>query len=255
MSLKNDFSKHRLFVQRLVGTEAANIKTYLTSLKEQANRALAAGLTGKTLQQDLRNVMKSLPDTAIANMIDIAEYEMKFSARTLSKYIDEKVAVPIVTTVEKALTTENIAINNVLLKGRTVLDVDNGARRKSLATAYKQFGTKKADEIAQVISDGIVNKLGKAEISAAIAEKISGLQSAQARSLASVAVNYSTNIAKSQIIDENRDIIQLEQWSRDIEADSCSECESLDGDIEEAGTFAPPPIHWGCRCEVIPYVE
>ncbi len=255
MSLRNDMSKHRLFVQRLVGTEAASITTFLDNLQFHAKKELANGTSGKLLQTRLRDTMKDLHKVAIDNMVDVAAYEAKFSAGLWSKYFDADILSVEKDNLRKSLITDNIAVNNVKLKGTSVLSVDNGATRKSLSTAYKQFGMRKADEITQVIKDAAVNDLTRIETLAKIEEKIAGLHTAQARSLASVAINYSTNIAKSQVIEENRDIIAQEQWVRDTEADSCDECESLDGTVEGAGSFESPPIHWGCRCEVIPYVE
>ncbi len=255
MSLQNDMSRRRLLGQRLVGTEAENIKSFLNQLETRAKHIVNTGLSSMIAKDALRSVMEDLHKVAIENMTDVAAYEARQAVKVYSKYFDEKLVTPERDILYKSLTTDNIALNNVKLKGKSVLSVDNGATRKSLATAYKQFGMKKADEITQIIKDGAVNKLTSDEVLAKISERVAGLQTAQARSLASVAINYSTNIAKSQVIEENRDIIAYEIWVRDIEADSCSECESLDGRIEEAGSFESPPIHWGCKCEVIPYVE
>ena len=255
MSLRNDLSKHRVFVQRLAGTEAASIKAFLGRLKYQAVNSLNAGTTGKELTDSLRKTMEGLHKVAVENMTDVASYEASFIAKTLNKYVEGTVATTTDAALRKSLITDNISVNNVKFKsGGAVASVNEEAKRKSLATAYKQFGQRKADDIAQIMKDAQVKGLTRAETLAAIEERINGLHTSQAKSLASLSVNYSTNIAKSQVIAENRDIIAQEQWVRDTEADSCSECESLNGQIGDVGTLPSAPIHWGCRCEVIPYV-
>lgn len=254
MTLRNDMSKHRVFVQRLVGTEADHIKSYLEELKRVSKTRVEIGVLGDTLKQDLRRIMKDLPKTATENLTDVAEYESKFSSRMFGKVLGEKVEPVGRESLKKALLTENMSINNVKIKQGETLVTDS-AVKKSLITAYKQYGQRKADEVVQIIKDGYTKGLPKEELLNSIDDLIDGRHSTQARSLANTAINYSTNIAKSQVIYENRDIINQEQWIRDTEADSCSECESMDGEIKEAGEFPSPPIHWGCRCEVIPYIE
>lgn len=255
MSLRNDKAKHRIFVQRLIGTEVDNIRQFLKQLRFQAGLMIDGSFSNEKIKSSLRLAMAELHKTAIDNMVDIAVYEAEFSSKLYKKYFATDIIIPSKASLKKALITDNIAVNNVKLKGKSVLSIDNGATRKSLATAYKQFGQKKADEIARIISDGVINNLAKAEVLLQIESRIAGAHIAQANSLASVAINYTTNIANSQVSDENRAIIEQEIWVRDIEADSCDECESLDGQVGPAGSFESPPIHWGCKCEIVPYVE
>lgn len=254
MSLRDDMTKHRIFVQRLAGTELENITSYLDQLKNRARLEITIGSFGDTLKTNLRNSIKDLSKSALENMTDIATYESQFSAKTFSKYFDDTVKPVDSETLKKAINNTNIAVNNVKIKSGDLI-VDEKAKNKSLITAYNQFGQRKADEITQIIKDGQLVGMTKAETIAAVEERIGGLQTSQARVLATTAVNYTTNIAKSQTISENRDLIKQEVWVSQLEEGTCDYCSDEDGTIYDEGDAPDCPAHWNCMCEVIPYVE
>ena len=256
MSLRNDMSKHRLFVQTLVKAEHDNIKNYLSQLRQHAGIELEKGTYGGVLTSRLRDVMSSLPDTTLANMADIADYEARFAVKTFSKYFDGDIVTPTTASLKKGLVGENMSINNVSFKNGVAVANNEGAARKSLITAYKQYGQRKADEVVQALRDAQIQGLTRAETLKAVDELINGMQTAQARTLADTAINYTTNIAKDQVMQENRDILEQEIWVTDIELNTCDECQGYEDEgAQPAGSFPTPAIHWGCQCEVVPYVE
>lgn len=254
MSLNNDMTKHRVFVQRLAGTEAKSIGTFLDALKTTAKIEAAAGTAGKTLQSSLRNSISALADVALQNLADVAEYESKFISKLYQKYIPDGDFKPADRDVlAKKLVKTTVGVNKVHVHGGETV-VDQAAKNKSLITMYKQFGQRKADELTQIIRDGQAKRLTGAEIFAQIDERVAGLQTAQARTLATTAINFSTNIAKSQTSEENRDIIEAEVWISTLDAGTCDYCESLHGEVFPVGEAPDAPAHWGCNCELIPYV-
>lgn len=251
MSLLDDMTKHRVFVQRLGASEIQSIMDYMHKLNKVAKQAAAAGTYGAMLKKTLREVVRTLPDTAIANLTDIAVYEAEFAVKTYGKYFDNIEGVS-EKDLKRALVNDNISVNKVHVHdGEAIV---TNLPKKSLATAYTQFGNRKADQMTQIIKDGQVLGKSIAETHAALDEITKGLITSQATALALTAVNYSTNVAKSQVADENRGIIEYEEWVSVLEDGTCEECEDLSGTVAEAGSFEEPPIHWGCKCEVIPYV-
>ncbi len=258
MSLRDDMTKHRIFVQRLAGTELSSITEQLNRLQYVAKIQATAGTTGNILKQTLRDSIKNMSKIAVENMTDIAAYESKFSAKVFNKYFDGTVKAVSADKLEKALVNTNMALNNVKINshdGVKKLIVDESATKKSLKTAYDQFGKKKADELTQIIKDAQLQKLAIKDTHDLIEQRVSGLFRAQATTLAATAVNYSTNIGKTETIQENNNIIKQEIWVTDLEPGTCGYCEDQNDTIYDQGEAPECPVHFNCNCEVIPYVE
>lgn len=258
MSLKDDMTKHRIFVQRLAGTEYDSIKQQLKHLEKIAKLNSHIDSHPNTLKQVLRKSIKNMSDIALKNMTDIAVYESKFSAKIFNKYFDKDIKAVTEATLQTALVKTNISLNTVKThshNGVQRLVVNENAQRKSLITAYDQFGRRKADELTQVIKDSKVLKLSAGDTAKAIEEKMAGLFSVQAKTLALTAVNYSTNVAKTETISENSDVIKQEQWITQLEDGTCGYCEDNSDQVYDEGEAPECPAHFNCNCEVIPYVE
>lgn len=241
MSLYDDMLKHRIFVQRLAGTEAKSIKSYLDNLKEAAKREIAAGTTGRVLQEALKSSVKDLKNVAIENMADIAEYESRFAAKTYSKYFDKKIE-----------SVDREKLKSTILK--TNIAVSTSTKKKSIDVAYSQFANRKSAEIVQIIKDAQLQNLDRLTTFKLVEERINGLHAAQADTLARTSVNYSTNVAKNATTEQNSDVIEKEIWVSTLESGTCDYCEGLHGTVFDVGDAPDCPAHWNCACEVIPYV-
>ncbi len=258
MALRDDMTKHRIFVQRLGGTEHKNIMDQLNQLKALAKVHVEKKTNINAVKILLRDKISSLPDITVQNMIDIAEYESEFSAKVFSKYFEEKIAPADRKVLEKALLNTNMALNTVKTHshdGQQHLVINQNSPRKSLVTTYDQFGRHKADELTQIIKDGQSQGLETSEVVKLIDERVAGLFTAQSKVLATTAINYSTNIAKLQVMEENIAIIKQEQWITDLEPGTCGFCEDNNEEIYDQGDAPECPAHFNCNCEVIPYVE
>ncbi len=245
MALRDDLIKHQVFIQRLAGTEHKSIRKDLKALAEAAKNEAAVGSSGGLLKQALRSVMTSFADKGLEAMAALAEYEAVFSANVLSKHLNEDLIIPSTNSLINKLKTNNMEINNLT----------RGGTRKSLYMAYKQFGNRKADEIARLISDAQLQNLSHAEISAMIDEKVNGLHNTQARSLAKTNVNYTTNVVRATVRLVNRDKIQKVIWVSVLDGGTTEYCEAHDGNIYDVDDGPRPPAHWGCRSYMEPYTE
>lgn len=258
MSLKDDMTKHRIFVQRLSGTEFDSIKSQLKHLEKIAKLQIGKNLHPNVIRKTLRKSINDMSKTALKNMTDIAMYESKYSSKVFSKYFKKDIKAVSEKNLHTALTKTNMALNTVKThshNGKEHIVVNKSASRKSLITAYDQFGRHKADELTQVIKDSQLLGLSNYESTKKIEEKVNGLFYAQARTLSLTAVNYSTNIAKLETISENNDVIRQEQWLTQLEDGTCSYCEDNSDEIYDEGEAPECPAHYNCNCEVIPYVE
>ncbi len=243
MALRDDLIKHQVFVQRLAGTEHKAIRKDLKALAQAAKNEVAVGASGKILKDSLRGVMAGFADKGLSNMVALAEYEANFSAKVLNKYFKQDIVTPATNSLINKLKTNNMEINNLT----------RGGTRKSLYMAYKQFGTKKADELTQLIKDSQLLGLKSSEISKLIDEKVNGLQNTQARSLAKTNVNYTTNVARSETLIVNKEAFERVIWVSVLDSGTTDYCEEHDGNIYPVDDGPRPPAHWGCRSYMEPY--
>lgn len=245
MALRDDFIKHQVFIQRLAGTEYKAIQKELKALAQLANNEAAVGSSGNALKQRLREFMSGFADKGLENMTALAEYEASFSSKVLSRHMKTEILPPETSSLINKLKTNNMEVNNLT----------RGGTRKSLYTAYKQFGQKKADELAQLISDAQLQGLKPSEIAKLINERVSGLQATQAKSLAKTNVNYTTNVARSTTMLVNRDKIEKVIWVSVLDGGTTEYCEEHDGNVYDVDEGPRPPAHWGCRSYMEPYLE
>jgi SPP1 gp7 family putative phage head morphogenesis protein len=245
MSLRDDLIKHQIFIQRLAGTEHKAIRAQLKALAQAAKNEVAVGSSGKFLKETLRNVMSGFADKGLESMTALAEYEASFSAKLLNKYYKDTLTTPSTNSLINKLKTNNMEINNLT----------RGGTRKSLYTAYKQFGNKKADELAQLIKDAQLSGMSPSVISKLIDEKVNGLHNTQARSLARTNVNYTTNVARSETLIANKKTFDRVIWVSVLDSGTTDYCEEHDGNIYPVDDGPRPPAHWGCRSIIEPYTD
>jgi SPP1 gp7 family putative phage head morphogenesis protein len=243
MALRDDLIKHQVFVQRLAGTEHKAIRKDLKALAQAAKNEAAVGTSGKFLKEALRNAISGFADKGLEAMTALAEYEASFSAKLFNKYLKADITTPDTSVLINKLKTNNMEINNLT----------RGGTRKSLYMAYKQFGNKKADELAQLIKDGQLQNLTASQIGKLIDEKVNGLQNTQARSLAKTNVNYTTNVARSVTLIANKPTFDKVIWVSVLDSGTTDYCEEHDGRIYPVDEGPRPPAHWGCRSYVEPY--
>ncbi len=70
------------------------------------------------------------------------------------------------------------------------------------------------------------------------------------------ALQYFANEAKTEVYRENEDIFSGYKWLATLDSRVCPECAKLDGEIrEKLDDFTTPPLHYNCRCTIVPIVE
>lgn len=241
MSIHDDMLKHQILIQRFAGTEYNNIRKQLKSLGKYAKTQISN--TGN-VKKSIRNEVGDFVDSSIEKLLDFAEYEASYSVKLFKKAVKKDLKNPSREKLKKELLTQNMQINNVSRAGT----------RKSLSMAYKQFITKKADELAQIIKDGQLQQLTSSEISQLLDERINGLHNTQARALSKTAVNYTSNLARNEALVANKDVFNEVVWVSVLDSGTTEYCEEHDGDVYPIDSGPRPPAHWGCRSFVEPYI-
>lgn len=233
MSLRNDLIKHQIFIQRLAATHTTEIKKFLDVVKNAAKLEIAAGTYGVQLKKILRESLSYLPEAMVQSLIDVVEYENKFTIKTLKKYTEQEL-----------ITLDRQAAEELVLNRNMPINSREGGRSKSLTTTYSQFARRKADEIAQKISDGRVTGNTNSEISSAVDEVVAGLFYTQAYNLSVSSINYVVALAR-EASTTFEDV-----WITALDFRVCSYCEERhEVPTSEAGI---PPAHWNCRCHIEP---
>ncbi len=251
MSLHDDMLKHRIFLQRLSGTQKSVIQSSLKQLLDTAKLEAIAGTRGSALTESLRSSIAPLKDVAIDSLTEIATYESKFVSKLLNKYFNSSSQPLDVGVINKQLLSQAMAINKIKKVGDgTVLDTS--ARNRSVDAAYKQYGQRKADELVQVIKDSQTKGLGISETVTALSEMSNGLHMAQAAVLASTSVNYAANVGKMETFLANPETVERVMWTNDLDSHVCGDCESLDGEIYKVDEAPDWPAHWNCACDLVP---
>lgn len=251
MSLHDDMLKHRIFLQRLSGTQKSVIQSSLKQLLDTAKLEAIAGTKGAALTNSLRSSIAPLKDIAIDSLTEIATYESKFVSKLLNKYFSISTQPLDVGVLNKQLLTQNMAINKIHKVGDgTVLDTS--AQKRSIAMAYKQYGQRKADELVQVIKDSETKGVGLTATINSLSEMSNGLHMAQAAVLANTSVNYAANVGKMETFLDNPATVEKVMWTNDLDSNVCDDCESLDGEIYLVDEAPDWPAHWNCSCDLIP---
>lgn len=235
MTLRDDFLKHQIALQRLAVTEANNIKKYLKALNERAKSLASAGVPDYLIKTSLKQSIDGLVSNSIDNMTKVAIYENKFSVNTMNKYLSDAV--------DRSTEQE---LKNLLLTTSVPVNSRDGTNNMKLATAYNRFSNSKVNEVNQILLDSKLEGLDAEELSARLDERLNGLQTSQALALSVLAVNFTANVARNAA-----DIPMV--WVTALDENVCDYCDPNHGELIDDVGF--PPGHWGCRCHTEPANE
>lgn len=233
MALDQDLKKHQIAVSRLASRQRKLIEDELQQLRRQANIEIISGTAGKQLKQNLRTASQGFVDRSLGSLMQVAEKE--------SSYIAKKLGVDMLgrEVLQTKILTENMRLNLG----------SQEKSRKSLETAFNQFGRRKADEIAQIIRDGQAMGLPSIDIMKNVDERINGRHTAQARVLSDTSTLYTSNVAQRETIKQST---QKVVFTLGDSADHTDVCLGLDGQIFDATDAPTPPLHWGCNSYLVP---
>lgn len=78
---------------------------------------------------------------------------------------------------------------------------------------------------------------------------------AQAEAIARSAVIHVSTQARERAYEENVDLIKAVQWISTLDARTCEECGSKDGQVYDVGEGPRPPAHFNCRCTTAPVLR
>jgi SPP1 gp7 family putative phage head morphogenesis protein len=252
--LKDALIRHQIFIQRYArGREQQAIET-INRIMQTIEGRLTGNLTElskarlDTLLLDLRQLSnglyKEMADEIMDELIDFTDYEVGFTKRMLDRVTAGETALPAPEQIQSAI------YSNVMKLEPT--------KNYTIGQALGQFAAKKATQITQTITDGVI--LG--DTTPTIIQSLRnmfGLQRNQASTLARTITNFVAMRAREATFKENEDIFDGYEWVATLDGRTSLICASRDGMVYPFGDDPiknpKPPAHFSCRSTIVPTIK
>jgi|TARA_R110000868_G_scaffold210882_2_gene460966 SPP1 gp7 family putative phage head morphogenesis protein len=251
--LVDALTRHQLFIQRYaVGRERqamdaidrimATIEGRLVNNLSELSKARL-----DTLLLDLRQLSNGLyqgmADDIVSELSEFTNYEVGFTKRMLTASTTAEIDLPSAEQIQSSI------YSNVMKLEPT--------KNYSIGAVLQQFTQKKALQITQTISDGVILGDTTPSIIASL-RSMFGLQKSQASTLARTITNFIAIQAREAVYNENKDIFDGYEWIATLDSRTSLICASRDGLVYSFGNNPvmnpKPPAHFSCRSTIAPVV-
>lgn len=249
--LLNASTRHAIFVNRFSGGQHKKIIKHLEDARKMIETELSKrNLTsaGKTrldralsvIDNRLRKIFEAVETEIKSEMKDFAGYELDFNKRMYDKAFNIELDVPSETQLLGAVFTNPIMLTDDALP---------------INSTIRKYSTKKRKELIKVVKSGVIAGKTTEEVARDVKTLSRGLQSNQARALASTLIQHVSSTARDVLIAQNDDLIEGVQWVSTLDSRTTHTCKALDGKQFKKDDGPRPPIHWSCRSTTIPVVK
>jgi len=244
-------TRHQVFLQRYAGGESKKAVAYLDQLRRDILARLAQEPTNfqRGRLTAVLDDITELHNTMMLNMsgaIKSEVYDLTVSEAAFSSNLYTKG-----TTAEFITPSDDVLIAAI---ERAPMNAPAGMGTISIDDALRQFGVKKSEQIAQMISDGVTLGRTTPQISKDISGLINTLHKRQLDSLVRTITNHTSSVARSAVYERNDDLLEGYQWVATLDGRTTMICGSRDGKTYQSGGPLPP-AHWNCRSTTIPKVK
>jgi len=244
-------TRHQVFLQRYGGGESKKALTYLNNLRRKINARLSQEPTNFQ-----RNRLSALLDD-INKITNTLMTDMGASIKHGARKLATAEAAFSTTLYNKASTTDFILPSDeqlITAVNAAPMAAPAGMKTITIEDALREFGKKKAAQIAQTISDGVTLGQTTPEISRNVGTMINTLQRRQLDALVRTVTNHTSSVSRSMVYDANSDLLEGYQWVATLDGRTTMICGSRDGKVFQKGG-PMPPAHWNCRSTTIPKVK
>ena len=248
------FTRHQLLNQRFA---TGQIDDVLPILRQLSKDLQARILTAQTdfqvyrLERLLRDVNQIVIESnaaiqrqLILNLTDFAQYEAEFTHKLLSQVVNVELTLPAPEQIAGVVTQASTR----LVSGKDILTL-------SLPQMLEQFSRAKAQQIGQIIRAGFIEGATQQQMASQVKRLVSNTVASQLGSLIRTASNHIATQARKRTYQENRDVIDREEWVSTLDNRTSLTCQGLDGKIWPVGEGIYPPAHFGCRSVRVPKVK
>lgn len=125
----------------------------------------------------------------------------------------------------------------------------------SYTDTYKNFIDSSTDAYSKLITNSYYNGT-KGDVFFSELKNLQGILKTRTTTLSRTLTNHSSNLAKSEVFQANKDIIKKVQFVATLDGRTTHECASLDGTVYDINERYPkPPLHYNCRSTIVPLVD
>lgn len=241
-------TRHQVFLQRYAGGESKKALKGLNRLRHEIIARLSQEPTEfqrarlDAMYADINGLYSEFTtrNTAfvMASMHDLSVDESEFSVGLYNKATSASFALPSAVVLADAVETVPISMGAM-----------------SIREELERYGKKKAAQTTQIIRDGVALGDTVPVVSKKVGTVIQTLQRRQLDTLIRTAANSISSEARSQVYQNNSDILDGYKWLATLDNRTTLICASRDQEVYQEGIGPKPPAHYGCRSTTIPVVK
>lgn len=255
-------TRHSVYLERLKSGEVNRFAAFLGQMDKKIRDRLThddlTEFSRNRLERLLRQIDKDLAaifadhyDELKGNLIDLAEYEAGFEARSIANALTEDVpfetVIPAVEQVRSAVFSAPLSV-----KGP-----DGGSL---LEPFLKNWSAGERRRITGAIRQGFYEGQTNAEIIRSIRgtkaknfeDGILGMTARSAEATVRTGVAHAAQTARMETMQANADILKGYRWVATLDSRTSDQCRSLDGEIFPLDKGPRPPLHIRCRSSMAP---
>lgn len=245
--IQDALTKHQIFVQRYAkGNEKQAAKFIDRLVKQVVGKLSGEDLTDfararyeQTLVE-LKSIVAGMSETydeaLLAEIQKFGEYEAEFNFDVLDNNLAVDLTRPSPEMIQAAMATDIMQLEPT--KGYTIRE------------ALREFSTRKANHIVQLVRDGSALGQTTQEIIANIQEYAPTMQR-QASTLARTITNHISTSAREITMRENDDVIEGYKWIATLDGRTSVICMARDGQVyQDVDRNPKPPAHFNCRSTI-----
>tara|TARA_R110000823_G_scaffold203197_1_gene334046 strand:+ start:13622 stop:15397 length:1776 start_codon:yes stop_codon:yes gene_type:complete len=253
--LLDTVTRHQILIQRLSGGEASKVKTGIKRLTRKVKKELGETLTPYKraryqqilydLQQYAKNIYDEIEQGVGKYADDFINYEAEFSSDAFTKATGTSFNLPSPNQLRSAYGT-NVMYLNPNSYSRTFEELMSSWSRQSV----NQFN--------QILRDGFALGQTSKQMVNQVRQHVS-LKGNQIETLIRTGTNHLATVARSETMDENKDLLEGYEWVATLDSRTTFICMSRDGIIYPISNniikSPKPPAHYGCRSTIVPEVK
>jgi SPP1 gp7 family putative phage head morphogenesis protein len=255
-------TRHQVYLERLKSSEANQWVSFL----QEIDRSLRERLSGNEISEFSRRRLEKLVrevDAMLAeiysryqeqlkvHLVDLAEYEAGFEARSLNSAIkgesDFEFIVPAASQVNAAILSHPLSVRGA--DGGKLLEPFikdwTATERKRVSNAIRQgfFEGQSNSQLLQVIRGTRANKFQ---------DGILAVNDRHVRTMVRTAVQHVASVSRLETLKANDDVVESYDFIATLDGRTTVQCRALDGQNFQIGQGPLPPLHPGCRSTIVP---
>lgn len=250
--------RHQVLLEQLKSGEVEKVAKYLRQVDKVIRDRLSGGNLTEWASARLEKMLGEVDSQLLAiydqyagqlesDLLDVAEYEAGFEARSLDQVlVGYQAATPTLPALRAAINTQPLQ----------VAGADGG---KLLKPFIKDWTANERDRVVNAVRLGYTQGQTNQQIIQAIrgtkaanyTDGVLGITQRNADAVVRTAVQHVANVARFETWEANDDIVEGYKWVSTLDSRTTQLCRSLDGRVFELGKGPQPPAHIRCRSTTV----